>query len=342
MAITQKFPTAFRDYREIHRLPYFEQDGDGEPALSPSLKKNLRIIDMHTHLAYTFFYSKPIQLLMKSHPVQFITPPGRSVYLDRYFYSGFSYQDTIRFYRSFIRFPFKSPQENRYHTIPNLIEDMDRFSIRYSIILPIELPGSRNSEHILKSCRGNRRLIPFCSIHPFTDHKRSRLKTYLRWGARGLKFHPVFQCYPPNGIEAMRLFEICAEERLPILSHTSSTGIELDIMKKFSRLKNFREPLSSFPQIPFVLGHAGFHEVDAAIELCHEFPNAYLEISGQPLSNIEKIIREAPADRIVFGSDWSWYNPSLPLACVLIATEGNEELRQKILYDNAARILAED
>jgi predicted TIM-barrel fold metal-dependent hydrolase len=54
---------------------------------------------------------------------------------------------------------------------------------------------------------------------------------------------------------------------------------------------------------------------------------------------MRQVIEEADLDRIVFGTDWPFYHHALPLAKVLILTEGRPALRRKILHDNAARLL---
>jgi len=41
----------------------------------------------------------------------------------------------------------------------------------------------------------------------------------------------------------------------------------------------------------------------------------------------------------VFGSDWPFYHPVLPLAKLLVATQDRPHLRAAILHDNAARLL---
>ena len=46
-------------------------------------------------------------------------------------------------------------------------------------------------------------------------------------------------------------------------------------------------------------------------------------------------------ERVLFGSDWPFYPFEFPLAKSLIATEGKPELREKILYKNAVRLLKE-
>jgi predicted TIM-barrel fold metal-dependent hydrolase len=40
----------------------------------------------------------------------------------------------------------------------------------------------------------------------------------------------------------------------------------------------------------------------------------------------------------MMGSDWPFYHLALPLAKVLLATEGAPEVRRQVLHDNAARL----
>ena len=69
------------------------------------------------------------------------------------------------------------------------------------------------------------------------------------------------------------------------------------------------------------------------------YDNVYVEIASQSLTGVRKIIERVDHDRILFGSDWPFYHQSMPLSKLLIATEGAPELRDKILYRNAARLL---
>jgi len=57
------------------------------------------------------------------------------------------------------------------------------------------------------------------------------------------------------------------------------------------------------------------------------------------VSNIEQMVRRADPDRVVHGSDWPFYHPAISISKILIATEGNKELRHKVLWSNAAALL---
>jgi predicted TIM-barrel fold metal-dependent hydrolase len=76
-----------------------------------------------------------------------------------------------------------------------------------------------------------------------------------------------------------------------------------------------------------------------ALSLANRYPNVWLELASQSLWGHRKIFAEAPPDRICFGSDWPFYPVAFPLAKVLLATEGNDDLRHAVLRGNAARLL---
>ena len=68
-------------------------------------------------------------------------------------------------------------------------------------------------------------------------------------------------------------------------------------------------------------------------------PSPRPSLSGQSLPNVRRILDEAPPDRVVYGSDWPFYHQAIGIAKVLMATEGDDAARARVLHDNAARIL---
>ena len=78
--------------------------------------------------------------------------------------------------------------------------------------------------------------------------------------------------------------------------------------------------------------------MEMALELALQYPNVYLDVSSQNLTNVRRIIAEAPADRILFGSDWPFYHQAIALAKVLLATEGCPPARRRVLWENAAHL----
>ena len=107
-------------------------------------------------------------------------------------------------------------------------------------------------------------------------------------------------------------------------------------------MRHYFRPIEKNPETTFVLGHSGALQMDLALEIAKRHPNVYLETSSQSLTNVRKILDTADVSRVLFGSDWPFYHQAIPLAKLLIATVGREELRAKVLHENAARLLGLD
>lgn len=73
-----------------------------------------------------------------------------------------------------------------------------------------------------------------------------------------------------------------------------------------------------------------------AIQLARDYPNVYLDFSGDIFcfELIEKLVAVAPPSKILFGSDYPWVDPAAHLARVLLA-DISAAVKQKILRDNA-------
>jgi predicted TIM-barrel fold metal-dependent hydrolase len=137
----------------------------------------------------------------------------------------------------------------------------------------------------------------------------------------------------------MRVYKHCGQENIPVFWHCGPAGIEPRLNQSFAQVRYYERPLRELPATQFVLGHAGSLQHREAIALQRRYRNAWLEISGLSLGQLQEVLSEADPDRVLFGSDWPFYHPVLPLAKVLIATEGRPDLRRKVLHDNAARLL---
>jgi predicted TIM-barrel fold metal-dependent hydrolase len=177
------------------------------------------------------------------------------------------------------------------------------------------------------------------SVHPIVDRVGVRLDDQAHAGARGVKMHPAVQLMAPNHPRAMALYRHCGERDLPVLWHCGPVGIELASGRRRSQVALYEEPIASHPRTRFVLGHAGALQMEQALDLACRNPNVWLELSGQSLRNVRTILDRADPDRVVYGSDWPFYHQAIGIAKVLLATEGREDLRRKVLYGNAAALL---
>lgn len=336
--MTHSCRTRFPDLLSLCQLPWFERQGARlllDPACGP-------VIDVHTHLSLSYLLPSSVHQDRITEIVKTYLPEqGRAVDLDPYSNRNFTDSDlrTMKLdlvVGSFL--PRYGPRQT--HTAANLVARMQDMCIRHAVIHAIDMPLiSRNSELYLEQSRRHPELIPFGSAHPLAPFVERRVRRLAEMGIKGLKVHPAMQGFFPGARKLRPLYEACRGLGLPVLWHCGPVGIEPKKSREFSQVRHYEAPLADFPEVTFFLGHSGALQYREAIELSRRYQNAVLDLSCQGLVATREILEEVDPNRVVFGSDWPYYNQAIGIAKVLIATDGDSELRRKILYENAARIL---
>jgi predicted TIM-barrel fold metal-dependent hydrolase len=154
--------------------------------------------------------------------------------------------------------------------------------------------------------------------------------------------HPSVQLVRADNRRAREIYAMCAERRMIVFWHCGPAGIEPKLGQYLNQVRFYQQPIADNPKTTFVLGHAGARQFEEALRLQRQYPNVWLETSSQSLSNGRRMVEEADPDRIVHGSDWPFYHPAISVAKVLMATDDRREIRHKILWKNASRLLGLD
>ncbi|MBI2955285.1 MAG: amidohydrolase [Chloroflexi bacterium] len=216
----------------------------------------------------------------------------------------------------------------------------------YCVALAEQSPitaGIMTNDATIELCRAIDFFIPFASINPHlvAEPVKELERCVLDLGFKGLKLLPPYQGFYPNERTVYSLYAKAEELGIPVMFHTGSSVFA------GSRLK-FGDPLFiddvavDFPDLVIVMSHSGRgFWYDAAFFLAGHHENVYMEVAGLPPQSLPKYFPdlEQNADKIIFGSDW----PSIPHIKKNIETIRklpiSESAKQKILGDNAARIL---
>lgn len=330
--------TRFESNFDLSRLPYFEL-ADGALALADDSLGP--IVDVHTHLALSYGGKPNVDLWRRHSRTEHYLPVERAIDLGLYANRNFSDRDLSRMKRDLTLGSLTAGGMRDTHTAPQIIGEMDRLGIAVSVLLPIDLPVlSYNAEAYLSAVgRSEGRLLSFGSVHPWARGVRERLERQRAAGARGVKLHPNAQAIAPDHPRAMRLYHHCGELGLPVLWHCGPVGIEPALGRYLCQLKHYWRAVHEHPQTTFILGHSGALQWTMALELAQQYQNVYLEIASQSLGAVQQLVRDAPSERLMFGTDWPFYHQGLALAKLLLATEGQPAARRRILWDNAAELL---
>lgn len=335
-----QYPTRFDSLNDLAKLPWFELR-DGRVVVSdPSVGT---AIDTHTHLALSFVRPNQVDLQRGSERTEHYLPDHRPFDLDVYVNKNFLPDDLHRMERDLSLGALSGGGMRATHTVPNLTREMGELRVAQSVLLPIDWPAlSDNATTWLTTVRNDPRFVGFGSVHPYARDVARKLDRQIALGARGIKVHPAVQLVHPASERALKLYKLCGERGLPIFWHCGPVDIEPPLGRYLSQVRHYEKAIAENPDTTFVLGHSGALQMDTAIGYARRYPNVWLEIASQSLTNVRRLVHEAPSDRLMFGTDWPFYHQAVGLAKVFIATEGNDAARHALLRGNAARLLKLD
>lgn len=168
-------------------------------------------------------------------------------------------------------------------------------------------------------------------------------------GAIGAKFHPGVQAFYPHETKFYPLYEKISELQIPALFHTGTNGLGAGVPGGLGIKMDYTRPIyldhiaADFPDLTIIGAHPAWpwHEEMLAI-IAHK-ANVFMDLSGwSPRYIPQAILDEARTrlqDRILFGSDYPFITPERWLKDFASLEGFSGEVRQKILHDNAARLL---
>ena len=301
------------------------------------------IFDFHTHVGDILPMYKNIPINKSAPPPHYLMISSSAIEApDRLFYRKRPHPFSFGFLKHAVITLLRKRQTFRGMVISNLLYDMRKNGVNRSVVLPIEYnDGVERSAQLIQACRKQPDLIPFCSVHPHGRSSIKKMHKYMQMGAKGLKLHPNFQRIFPNDEAVLPLYAEYSHYHLPLIVHSGLTGREGRLHNKriFSSLE-FITPLpEKFPIMPIVLAHAGISQYQKAITLAQQHANIHLEISGQPAQHIRQALAVLGSKRLLFGTDWPFWNQRLALQAVRQAVDNDLLAEQDILYKNAEKLL---
>lgn len=183
------------------------------------------------------------------------------------------------------------------------------------------------------------RLAGFGTVNPRRpDAVAEAERMTARLGLPGLKLHPWLQGFSMHEPVLDPICEIVAGAGGILLSH--------DGTPPYSTPGQIAALARRHPRLPVVLGHGGLHDLwREALAMTQETPNLYLCICGTPPYAARTILREAPPDKVLFGTDAGLSERASQDYAVArveeIAGWGiTDGQRQAMLVDNPRRLLA--
>ncbi len=185
------------------------------------------------------------------------------------------------------------------------------------------------------------RLIPFCSLHPFTEEPEKRLAEFKAAGIKGIKLHPDYVGICLDSDEMKPLLRAIEESGLPAVIHAGYDPVSPN--KMHASPDAILKVLEDFPDLTLIAAHLGgvSHWDEVIKKLCGKnlyFDTAFCcERIGITLEQGKRIFELHPIEKILFGSDAPWARPSEILEFIYKLELPENSLRA-LLSGNARRL----
>jgi predicted TIM-barrel fold metal-dependent hydrolase len=191
-------------------------------------------------------------------------------------------------------------------------------------------------------------ITPFVALDPWVlsfDALSAHLEDMRDRGALGIKVHPIDQRFVVSDRRMVRVYRRCAELGMAVLSHTGTSRGQM----QFAEPAAFDSIASTIPDLRLVLAHLGGGSWEQVRELAERHPQVAFDLSeivawtGAPNAPAEeelvRLIRDIGVERVLFGSDFPWYDPGEMVTTVRTLSGLSDGELAAILGENAARIL---
>lgn len=219
-------------------------------------------------------------------------------------------------------------------TVGEIIEAYDRYGIKLGYVSStLSLLGGcmEGNKHILRVVR----LFPdrfrgLFSLNPlYGEEIVPLLEKYVReYGFRGVKFHPQYFHLEPSEKISTNFLERLVKIKIPLMLHSYDGGVEVEKLAE------------RFPDLTIIAYHMGGIKWRECLRRVKRYTNVYVEISSSVTVRgfIEEAVEVLGSNRIMFGTDVPYLDPSVSLGKVLGADISEEDV-ENILFRNAERVL---
>lgn len=195
------------------------------------------------------------------------------------------------------------------------------------------------------------RFVGFCSVDPWQGKLaiKELERSVKELGLKGLKLHPNWQEFFPSEQHVYPLYRKCVELGVPVLFHVGFAGAGggtpggMGMRLKYSAPLPYIDDLGAdMPDLTIIMAHPGFPWEDEAIAVCHHKGNVFMDLSGyMPRHYSQNLIHYCNTrlqDKVLFGTGYPLVRPDRWLE-EFSQAPFRDEVRPKILYQNALRVL---
>lgn len=228
-------------------------------------------------------------------------------------------------------------------TLENFRTSLEEAQVDYAVCLPIA--PYLTFDDLAEAKEQEERILPFTSIDLTRSYDvEAQLNQDVARGALGLKLHPIIQntsLDDQRTINALQAFRI---HKKPVLVHVGQSIYYLGKEKKnntpeFGQVRYVEEVVRNFPDIKFIIGHAGLFWINEVCRRLGKLPNVWVDTSFQSPEDVRKLVKVFGAEKVLYASDWPYGNRDPHIKIIKVACRGDAKLEEMLFYRNAQELL---
>lgn len=213
-------------------------------------------------------------------------------------------------------------------------EFLEKNNLSKTVTFPNPQVGTNNYSRvnrlISKFTKKDSRIIGFGRIDPREPKKAlTEIKQFKKLGLKGLKLHPVLECFHPDNDSFFPIYEFCEKNDLPIIFHS-------EMFYPFAKPRIIESAVKDFKKLKIIFGHFAGEE---SVRIANKNKNFYLVTSEiLSLETVEKVVAELSSKKILFGSDFPYRNFETEFNKIN-ESKISKGVKNKIFFENAKRLL---
>lgn len=238
---------------------------------------------------------------------------------------------------------------SKYYDIPStgtgLLEDllhhMDEAGVTHAVTHSVAVRADQipSINRFLRSMISDR-IIGYGAVHPDMVDPEETIRALKEDGIKGVKIHPDMQLFAINDERMDRIYRCLEELDMPIMMHMGDKRYDTSDPRRLA------DVMDRFPKLKVIGAHlGGYSQWKLAKECLYGRENLYMDTSSairfMTSDYARELINAHDKEKIFFATDYPLTVPKIELQ-IFNKLHLSDEIREKILYKNAARFLGLD
>lgn len=195
--------------------------------------------------------------------------------------------------------------------------------------------------------------VGFGSVDPLKDDcVEEAVRCVEDLGLSGFKFQQIAQGFDPSDDEHRALFDAIEDLGVPVVFHGGNSTLGAcspggrGLKIKYGDPMLIDDVAAEHPDLQILIAHPAYPWEKEQLAICQQKGNVYMDLSGWlPKYIDEQVLHYAKTvlqDKVMFGTDYPMIRPGRWFESFEEHFDASEEVKRKLLWENAERFLGLD